>query len=220
MMPMRIYRTRTSTCSAIHLHLGSAKLLKAAARVAIVPSQVHKKRRGKIGIVELYTLRRKELWVLLCIIFNLFPFNLSSTSLALHIEHNHTQQIMALPSKQEFEALLSSLNNVAKDYSDANDLDSHLRRIEISGQAKKLVRALTTPEQMPIQHGINVGHVQEVLVLFQSSPLLTRFHPIDGRNNVHPHLYEARHPGSDTKDRLDLTRGLGKSHKSTGLILG
>ncbi|KAK1780272.1 hypothetical protein QBC45DRAFT_431795 [Copromyces sp. CBS 386.78] len=74
---------------------------------------------------------------------------------------------MALPSKQEFDALLISLNNVAKDYDDSNDLESRLRRMAISAQAKKLVRALTTPEQMPIQHGINMAEIIAIHTLMK-----------------------------------------------------
>lgn len=137
--------------------------------------------------------------------------------LTINIQHNLRQRTMALPSKQEFEALLSSLNNVAKDYSDSNDLDSHLRRMEISAQAKRLVRALTAPEQMPIQHGINVS-LDDSLTL--KAPLLTRTQRIDGRTSSHPHLHEAQSPRSHSPNRLDLARGLIKSHKSTGLTPG
>lgn len=81
----------------------------------------------------------------------------SSCLLTSKSQQNHSRRSMALPSKQEFEALLSSLNNAAKDYNDANDLGSHLQRMEIASQAKKLLRSLTTPDQIPIQHGINVS---------------------------------------------------------------
>lgn len=71
-----------------------------------------------------------------------------------------TQQIrtrnMALPAKQEIEALTARLNAAAAAYSDAPDLAGYLARVEIIAKAKELVRALQMPEQLPNYHGLNV----------------------------------------------------------------
>ena len=64
---------------------------------------------------------------------------------------------MALPSKKEVEDLASSLNEVAKGYSDSADLNGYLSRIQVIGKAKELMRMLITPDQMANYHGLNVS---------------------------------------------------------------
>lgn len=64
---------------------------------------------------------------------------------------------MALPSPEELQSLIAELNDVAKAYSTAPDLNGYLPRIQIIDRAKKLSRALITPEQLPNYHGLNVS---------------------------------------------------------------
>ncbi|KAK3322662.1 S-adenosyl-L-methionine-dependent methyltransferase [Apodospora peruviana] len=65
----------------------------------------------------------------------------------------------ALPAKQEIEALVSALNDVAKGYSDTPDLSGYVSRVQIIGKAKELVRAMITPDQTPNYHGLNMAEL-------------------------------------------------------------
>ncbi|KAK3682769.1 S-adenosyl-L-methionine-dependent methyltransferase [Podospora appendiculata] len=66
---------------------------------------------------------------------------------------------MALPSKHEIEALVSSLGEIAKGYDDAADLNGYMSRVQIIAKAKELVRALITPDQTPNYHGLNMAEL-------------------------------------------------------------
>lgn len=64
---------------------------------------------------------------------------------------------MALPNKQEIDDLVSSLNDAAKAYSDAPDLNGYMSRVQILEKARTLTNALITPDQKPNYHGLNVS---------------------------------------------------------------
>ncbi|KAH8891973.1 S-adenosyl-L-methionine-dependent methyltransferase [Thozetella sp. PMI_491] len=66
---------------------------------------------------------------------------------------------MALPSSAELEKLIATLSDAAKAYSDAPGLEGHLTRARIIASAKEIVRAVTTPEQIPNYHGLNMAEV-------------------------------------------------------------
>ncbi|KAM0074320.1 hypothetical protein ACKRZS_013638 [Fusarium odoratissimum] len=65
---------------------------------------------------------------------------------------------MALPNKQEIDDLVSSLNDAAKAYSDAPDLNGYMSRVQILEKARTLTNALITPDQKPNYHGLNASH--------------------------------------------------------------
>ncbi|KAK2670816.1 hypothetical protein RAB80_013238 [Fusarium oxysporum f. sp. vasinfectum] len=64
---------------------------------------------------------------------------------------------MALPNKQEIDDLVSSLNDAAKAYSDAPDLNGYMSRVQILEKARTLTNALITPDQKPNYHGLNAS---------------------------------------------------------------
>lgn len=64
---------------------------------------------------------------------------------------------MDLPSKKEVEDLVGGLAEVAKGYSNSADLGGYISRVQIISKAKELVRSLTTPDQAPNYHGLNVS---------------------------------------------------------------
>ncbi|KAJ3537753.1 hypothetical protein NM208_g6185 [Fusarium decemcellulare] len=66
---------------------------------------------------------------------------------------------MALPSKQEVDELVSSLNQAAQAYSDAPDLDGYMSRVQILARARVLTQALITPDQKPNYHGLNIAEL-------------------------------------------------------------
>ncbi|KAJ4257388.1 hypothetical protein NW762_008508 [Fusarium torreyae] len=66
---------------------------------------------------------------------------------------------MALPSKQEIDDLVSSLNNAAQAYSDAPDLNGYMSRVQILEKARTLTNALITPDQKPNYHGLNIAEL-------------------------------------------------------------
>ncbi|CCT73670.1 related to O-methyltransferase B [Fusarium fujikuroi] len=66
---------------------------------------------------------------------------------------------MALPSKQEINDLVSSLNDAAKAYSDATDLNGYMSRVQILEKARSLTNALITPDQKPNYHGLNIAEL-------------------------------------------------------------
>ncbi|KAF5721260.1 O-methyltransferase B [Fusarium mundagurra] len=66
---------------------------------------------------------------------------------------------MALPNKQEIDDLVSSLNNAAKAYSDAPDLNGYMFRVQILEKARTLTNALITPDQKPNYHGLNIAEL-------------------------------------------------------------
>jgi hypothetical protein len=65
---------------------------------------------------------------------------------------------MALPSKQEVEALVSELAGVAKGYTDTPNLNGHVSCAQIIAKAKDLFRTLVTADMTPIYHGLNVSY--------------------------------------------------------------
>ncbi|KAK1757099.1 O-methyltransferase B [Echria macrotheca] len=66
---------------------------------------------------------------------------------------------MALPTKQEVSDLVASLGEVAKGYADTPDLEGYMSRVQIIAKAKELVRTLTTPDQIPNYHGLNMAEL-------------------------------------------------------------
>ncbi|KAF5533049.1 O-methyltransferase B [Fusarium phyllophilum] len=66
---------------------------------------------------------------------------------------------MALPNKQEINDLVSSLNDAAKAYSDAPDLNGYMSRVQILEKARALTNALITPDQKPNYHGLNIAEL-------------------------------------------------------------
>ncbi|ROT36134.1 S-adenosyl-L-methionine-dependent methyltransferase [Sodiomyces alkalinus F11] len=66
---------------------------------------------------------------------------------------------MSLPSKEEIDQLVTSLNQAAGAYSDGADLDGYLSRVQIIAKARELTRALITPDQMPNYHGLNIAEL-------------------------------------------------------------
>ncbi|KAF5552105.1 O-methyltransferase B [Fusarium mexicanum] len=66
---------------------------------------------------------------------------------------------MALPNKQEINDLVSSLNDAAKAYSDAPDLNGYMSRVQILEKARSLTNALITPDQKPNHHGLNIAEL-------------------------------------------------------------
>ncbi|KAL2753098.1 hypothetical protein ACRALDRAFT_1083559 [Sodiomyces alcalophilus JCM 7366] len=66
---------------------------------------------------------------------------------------------MTLPSKEEIDRLVSSLNQAAGAYSDDADLDGYLSRVQIIAKARELTRALVTPDQLPNYHGLNIAEL-------------------------------------------------------------
>ncbi|KAG5816032.1 hypothetical protein H9Q74_011330 [Fusarium xylarioides] len=66
---------------------------------------------------------------------------------------------MALPNKQEINNLVSSLNDAAKAYSDAPDLNGYMSRVQILEKARTLTNALITPDQKPNYHGLNIAEL-------------------------------------------------------------
>ncbi|KAI1026851.1 hypothetical protein LB505_000785 [Fusarium chuoi] len=66
---------------------------------------------------------------------------------------------MALPSKQEINDLVNSLNDAAKAYSDAPDLNGYMSRVQILEKARTLTDALITPDQKPNYHGLNIAEL-------------------------------------------------------------
>ncbi|KAF5612641.1 O-methyltransferase B [Fusarium tjaetaba] len=66
---------------------------------------------------------------------------------------------MALPNKQEIDDLVSSLNDAAKAYSDAPDLNGYMSRVQILEKARSLTNALITPDQKPNYHGLNIAEL-------------------------------------------------------------
>ncbi|KAI1008745.1 hypothetical protein LB504_001815 [Fusarium proliferatum] len=66
---------------------------------------------------------------------------------------------MALPSKQEINDLVSSLNDAAKAYSDAPDLNGYMSRVQILEKTRTLTNALITPDQKPNYHGLNIAEL-------------------------------------------------------------
>ncbi|KAF5703046.1 O-methyltransferase B [Fusarium globosum] len=66
---------------------------------------------------------------------------------------------MALPSKQEINDLVGSLNDAAKAYSDATDLNGYMSRVQILEKARTLTNALITPDQKPNYHGLNIAEL-------------------------------------------------------------
>ncbi|KAF5664129.1 O-methyltransferase B [Fusarium denticulatum] len=66
---------------------------------------------------------------------------------------------MALPNKQEIDDLVSSLNDAAKAYSDAPDLNGYMSRVQILEKARTLTNALITPDQKPNYHGLNIAEL-------------------------------------------------------------
>ncbi|KAI7764424.1 hypothetical protein LZL87_003629 [Fusarium oxysporum] len=69
---------------------------------------------------------------------------------------------MALPNKQEIDDLVSSLNDAAKAYSDAPDLNGYMSRVQILEKARTLTNALITPDQKPNYHGLNIAELVAV----------------------------------------------------------
>ncbi|KAF5606360.1 O-methyltransferase B [Fusarium pseudocircinatum] len=63
---------------------------------------------------------------------------------------------MALPNKQEIDDLVNSLNDAAKAYSDAPDLNGYMSRVQILEKARTLTNALITPDQKSNYHGLNL----------------------------------------------------------------
>ncbi|KAF5966180.1 O-methyltransferase B [Fusarium coicis] len=66
---------------------------------------------------------------------------------------------MALPNKKEIDDLVSSLNDAAKAYSDAPDLNGYMSRVQILEKARTLTNALITPDQKPNYHGLNIAEL-------------------------------------------------------------
>ncbi|KAF4495588.1 O-methyltransferase B [Fusarium agapanthi] len=66
---------------------------------------------------------------------------------------------MALPNKKEINDLVSSLNDAAKAYSDAPDLNGYMSRVQILEKARTLTNALITPDQKPNYHGLNIAEL-------------------------------------------------------------
>ncbi|KAM5354447.1 hypothetical protein ACJ41O_001096 [Fusarium nematophilum] len=69
---------------------------------------------------------------------------------------------MALPSKQEVDDLVRSLNQAAEAYSDAPDLEGYMARVRILDKARSLTQALITPDQKPNYHGLNIAELVAV----------------------------------------------------------
>ncbi|KAI1024669.1 hypothetical protein LB503_007306 [Fusarium chuoi] len=66
---------------------------------------------------------------------------------------------MALLSKQEINDLVNSLNDAAKAYSNAPDLNGYMSRVQILEKARTLTNALITPDQKPNYHGLNIAEL-------------------------------------------------------------
>ena len=73
---------------------------------------------------------------------------------------------MASPSKAKLQELLADLNSAANSYNSSDDLDGTKSRATIREKAKKLTRAMTTPDEMSWYQCLNVGHLP------QTSPCL------------------------------------------------
>lgn len=66
---------------------------------------------------------------------------------------------MALPTPKDVETLLAGLSAAAEGYGgEEGGLQGYLARVEIISKAKELIRALTTPDQIPNYHGLNVSN--------------------------------------------------------------
>ncbi|KAH8660019.1 O-methyltransferase-domain-containing protein [Xylariales sp. PMI_506] len=66
---------------------------------------------------------------------------------------------MALPTPQDVKDLARALADAADSYSDAADLQGYLSRAQVISKAKEVIRALTTPEQVPNYHGLNMAEL-------------------------------------------------------------
>ncbi|KAK7421127.1 hypothetical protein QQZ08_010055 [Neonectria magnoliae] len=66
---------------------------------------------------------------------------------------------MALPSQQEIQDLVGSLNQVAQAYSNAPDLSGYMSRVQILAKTRELTQALITPDQKPNYHGLNMAEL-------------------------------------------------------------
>lgn len=64
---------------------------------------------------------------------------------------------MALPTSEQLQALLADLTAVVQDYLTSLDLHSHISRIEVVEQIKKITQSLVAPEKFPYNHGLNVN---------------------------------------------------------------
>lgn len=52
---------------------------------------------------------------------------------------------------------MSALNGVANGYTDSQDMNGYVARVQIIAKAKQLVQALASPDMTPNYHGLNVG---------------------------------------------------------------
>lgn len=77
---------------------------------------------------------------------------------------------MANPSPAELESLVFELLTVTQSYSDAQDLNGYMSRVQIIDKAKKLIRSLVAPEMMPNYHGLNVRPPTVSLHVFRWCP--------------------------------------------------
>lgn len=64
---------------------------------------------------------------------------------------------MAFPSKAEVDTALAGLSQAVEGYSDAQDLNGHMARVEVIARAKQLIRSVVSAEMTPNYHGLNVG---------------------------------------------------------------
>lgn len=64
---------------------------------------------------------------------------------------------MALPEKNDVDALVQKLAAAADRYTSSPDLDGRMARLEIIDAAKQLIRSVSGPEMTPINHGMNVS---------------------------------------------------------------
>lgn len=113
---------------------------------------------------------------------------------------------MALPSQKEVQALVDNLIQASQAYCDAPDLNGYMSRAQILSKARELTQALTTPDQKPNYHGLNVGlytisRLTRITRICQVGRLLVASMPqcslltpcfTDGRAHCHQDLYQAQ----------------------------
>ena len=63
---------------------------------------------------------------------------------------------MALPTPKEVQDLVAELSAAAQGYTDSPDLHGYVSRVQVIAKARHLARLLTSPEQEPNYHGLNV----------------------------------------------------------------
>ncbi|KAK0386964.1 hypothetical protein NLU13_5277 [Sarocladium strictum] len=66
---------------------------------------------------------------------------------------------MAFPSKAEVDTALAGLSQAVEGYSDAQDLNGHMARVEVIARAKQLIRSVVSAEMTPNYHGLNMAEL-------------------------------------------------------------